>query len=255
MSKPHLSFLGSHSISYIPELSTIQVLVLGSKIVPSPHHMGQITIPVESLHPMRKTRTFYDFIFKVSFLFNDGLKIRFSDLNPCQKDHYYNTDHMACVYDPLYAHQNCDTLEDKCPSDQFCSPNFFKCIPSLAEKSQCAEYFPIRQVILCNKIDNLYCFNNRCQRALSNSNCSRINCSWNEVCNPLRGACERLVSIFHCDPSKDLCYLNSDSFCHPRMKICVNYLAEGDFCDHTHDFCNKRKGLACSKKNFCEKID
>ena len=181
--------------------------------------------------------------------------VQFSDLNPCKKDYSYNTDQMSCVYDPLSSHQNCDTLEDKCPQGQFCSPFFMKCIPSLEENSECPGYFPLREVILCNKVQNLYCFNNRCQRSITKNYCFWNKCNRNEICNPLRGTCERLISIFYCDPNRDLCYINSDSFCHPRMKICVSYLSEGSFCDHSNDFCNKKSGLTCSTKRICEKIN
>lgn len=198
---------------------------------------------------------FFILNFIVKFLANDGLSVRFSDLNPCKKDHYYNTDYMACVYDPLQTYDNCDTLEDKCPSDQDCNPILMKCIPSMEENDLCPEYFPLKKVILCNKVKNLYCFNSRCQKPISNDYCYRRNCTLNEVCNPLSGACERSKDMFHCDPNKDLCYLNSDSFCHPRMKICVSYLSEGDTCDHFQDFCNKRKGLACTSKSTCKKAD
>lgn len=197
---------------------------------------------------------FFILIFCLKFLLNDAFMVHFGDLNPCKKDYFYNSDRMGCVYDPLSSHQNCDTLEDKCPQGQFCSPFFMKCIASLEENAECPDYFPLEKIILCNKIQNLYCFNNRCQRPLPQDYCSWTKCNRTEICNPLRGTCERKINIFHCDPNRDLCYLNSDSFCHSRMKICVSYLLEGSFCDRSNDFCNKNSGLTCSTKRICEKI-
>ncbi|CAF1065086.1 unnamed protein product [Brachionus calyciflorus] len=179
--------------------------------------------------------------------------IAFADANPCESGHRYDSKMLTCIHDPLLDFRDCDTFDDRCPRNFFCSPRFLKCLPSLTENDQCPDYFPLREVILCNKVNHLYCFNNECQKVTRDNTCNAQKCSSNKICNPLRGICERRIEKNICDPQADLCYINSNSYCHPKMKICINYFSEGDNCDLSILKCNPKLGLKCNSKKICER--
>ncbi|CAF0957655.1 unnamed protein product [Brachionus calyciflorus] len=148
----------------------------------------------------------------------------------------------------------CDTLDDRCNTNLFCSPSYLKCMETLTEGQTCPSFVG-NSVVLCNKqLKNMYCINGVC-RKLNQNNCNLVPCAVGYVCDSQSGTCVQNQNEKMCNPANNRqdCdpYRNLDLFCNPYRRVCERYRLAGEACNNDMDFCNQRLGLKCGPKYVC----